>query len=443
MAKPYVPFYNVPQLQRQVTREYLQQFTPKTPRKLDVGVRLIGNYGQRINNMTYENRQQYIKIMQEQYPNVNMPELVRKIEKVKSPAYQNAIKEVTQYTRKKNLNPDDLIEIYSTAYDKPMRTHRYKKGTNIEKGKPGPKRKPGRPPLTEKEKQKREKEKERKKRQERKKKDPTVSVNAPYGRKKDGTPKQKPGRKIDDETKDKKPPVDFVDEPPKPEDIIRPQPSPDDVYEPADDRIPEQPTQPPFEPADETIPEPPQTEPYEPSDDTPDLSDIPTKDLVKEEEKPAVIILPENEDPEKELLTAIGKRANKARVATENWFRCARIEFGRNIGRLPVLIDLATRVANLDPRLLFKPRTEIDYWYHVFGWQRADELIQNLENVSGLSASSDIKGYTDNEDRNRKIRRWYAKRLRYNIREELRGTYSSTDLENEVRKRMRELGYEY
>lgn len=151
----------------------------------------------------------------------------------------------------------------------------------------------------------------------------------------------------------------------------------------------------------------------------------------------------EPKDPTSDALKTIGKRANKSRIATENWFRCARIEFGRNIGRLPQLIDLATRVANQNPEDLFKPRTEIDYWYHKFGWQRADELITNLENVSGLKVDKDIQGYKDIEDRNRQIRRWYAKRLRYNIREDLRSQYPQEELEKEVRKKMREYGYEY
>ena len=193
----------------------------------------------------------------------------------------------------------------------------------------------------------------------------------------------------------------------------------------------------------------PDEKPEEKEPELPKLEDLPLEDIVEPgkdpiEAQPLVIQTPDNEpDPDLDLEKAIGRRASKAKIATENWFRCARIEFGLNIARLPVLIDLATRVANKDPRLLFTPQTEIELWYRHYGYAKADVLIEDLEAVSGLKASTDIKGYEDIEDRNKKIRRWYAKRLRYNIREEMRDQFPQAELEKEVRKRMRELGYEY
>ena len=149
--------------------------------------------------------------------------------------------------------------------------------------------------------------------------------------------------------------------------------------------------------------------------------------------------------PEEMLRQGAAHQSRKEKIATENWFKCAKIEFGLNIARLPVLLDLAYRCADIDPDLLFQPRTEINYWYNKFGWERCDELISNLEQVSGLRASEDIKGYDSVERRNQKIRRYYANKLRYNIREELKAAgWSDAELRRkEVARIMREKGYEY
>lgn len=156
-------------------------------------------------------------------------------------------------------------------------------------------------------------------------------------------------------------------------------------------------------------------------------------------------IPPMPENPDDLIRESLTHRAPKGKIATENWFRCARIEFGLNVGRLPVLLDLAQRVADENPKLLFDPRTEINLWYNVWGWQRADDLISNLEAVSGLSANDDKFGHQSNDERNQKIRRFYAKRLRFRVREQVSNEMGlkGRDLENEVRKRMREFGYEY
>ena len=153
----------------------------------------------------------------------------------------------------------------------------------------------------------------------------------------------------------------------------------------------------------------------------------------------------QNLPPLEYIKQAYTHKSDKNKIATENWFKCARIEFSLNIPRYPVLIELAHRVAEEDPNLLFQPRTEINLWYNIWGWGRADELISNLEAVSGLRADDDIQAYEDDKERNRKIRRWYANRLRYNLRQDLigQGWTDRKKRDKELAKLMRQRGYEY
>ena len=332
---------------------------------------------------------------------------------------------------------------------------------------------------------------------------------APYGRKKDGTPKQKPGRKA--KTKAEKEldkgvdavvdayPPGFVDEPKLREDLeeatkgindwIESLPDVDIDYGPLKPLTPKE--------VAELMDESP--EKIEELAKNPPSPGTPPKDVVKDalEERNKKPITPEeimkdknltprekrlileklesDEELDPEFLDWLEKKlrrrvrplppnfdeqnlppldyikqaythkSDKDKVATENWFKCARIEFSLNIPRYPVLIELAHRVADEDPNLLFQPRTEINLWYNIWGWGRADELISNLESVSGLRADNDIEAYENEAERNQKIRRWYANRLRYNLRQDLieQGWTDRKERDKKLAELMREKGYEY
>lgn len=461
-------------IQKQMNRILQQQYRGEKQRKaassLTEALRKHGKEG--FSKFNAQDRQRFVKEIESTYGKREL----KKALGTDFGTYVNDLVTLTQgkfeskYQGKIKDKDFEAQEILSRGYERILTPRKYDR--------------PGRPPLTPVEKAKRDREKEKKEQKEkekalrkRKKKDPTVDETAPYGRKEDGTPREKPGRKTDEERKlrekekqrqeeikeliENRPlPDEFTEPEIKKPEIPEPEapeygPNPDDYkIDPEDfkpihgpeeyERKPEDFIDPTEEFKPEGEPEPEEKEP-----ELPKLEDIPLEDLIEPgkepiEAQPLVIQTPEQEsDPDLDLEKAIGRRASKSRIATENWFRCARIEFGLNIARLPVLIDLATRVANKDPRLLFTPQTEIELWYRHYGYAKADVLIDDLEAVSGLKASTDIQGYEDIEDRNRKIRRWYAKRLRYNIREELKEVYGKEELEKEVRKRMRELGYEY
>lgn len=182
--------------------------------------------------------------------------------------------------------------------------------------------------------------------------------------------------------------------------------------------------------------EPPQFDPIEP------LPTLETVFTIEKEEKEIMGQIEEPNDPDQELLREITKRVNKGRVATENWFRCCRIEFGANLQDFPMLIDLAQRVENMDPRLLWKPRTEVDLWYHKWGASRAKDLIRNLEQVSGLKRNDNMQP-EDNKSA-RRVVRYYAKRTLERVKKQLMmDGYTGDDLGLEIVRRMQEYGYEY
>ena len=84
--------------------------------------------------------------------------------------------------------------------------------------------------------------------------------------------------------------------------------------------------------------------------------------------------------------------------------------------------------------MLLQARTEINYWYHEFGWARCDELISNLEAVSGLKADDDkYKNYT-NDERNAFITKYYQKRRDY-AQSQAKQQISPEVLKNIVRRK--------
>ena len=320
---------------------------------------------------------------------------------------------------------------------------------------------------------------------------------APYGRKKDGTPKQKPGRKPKTKRErdieaaveiviGKFPPgvvdieeleediekgveawIDWApDSPITPQELVeildnspekidafannppKPGQTPKEVYEEREKERKEKPITPEDIEKAKTLTPREKKMILEKLESGEDLDDD-FIDWLERKLRRRIKPLPNFDDlnysPEDWIKRAYAHSTNKDKVATENWFKCARIEFGLNVPRLPVLIELAKRVADEDPNLLFEPRTEINLWYNVWGWQRADDLISNLESVSGLRADESIKAYEDVDERNEKIRRYYANRLRYNLRQDLidQGWTDRKERDKKLAQMMRERGYKY
>ena len=87
-------------------------------------------------------------------------------------------------------------------------------------------------------------------------------------------------------------------------------------------------------------------------------------------------------------------------VRLENWFVAAFREFGDNEKYFPMLIDLASRIADEQGYgVLFEDECGINVWYYVYGDsdERVEELISNLESVSGLARSENLL-FEDDED---------------------------------------------
>lgn len=87
-------------------------------------------------------------------------------------------------------------------------------------------------------------------------------------------------------------------------------------------------------------------------------------------------------------------------VRLENWFTAAIREFGDNQKYFPMLIDLASRIADEQGYgVLFEDECGINVWYNVYGDsdERVEELISNLESVSGLARNENLL-FEDDED---------------------------------------------
>lgn len=83
------------------------------------------------------------------------------------------------------------------------------------------------------------------------------------------------------------------------------------------------------------------------------------------------------------------KRTPKYKVRFEAWFKAARIEFGGGSSKnYPVLMELATRIAQSNYKDLFEIDTEIKVWYQNWGNDddRIVELIERLEANTGEMA---------------------------------------------------------
>lgn len=167
---------------------------------------------------------------------------------------------------------------------------------------------------------------------------------------------------------------------------------------------------------------------------------------IEDKDNPYFYDMPEQESqqPDMDALLAIKRHSKKYRVGTENWFRCARIEFSNNYGDYFVLVDLAKRVSKVKPEALWQPHTEISYWYHVYGPTRCSELIRDLENESGLSANWDLqRNYKNVSEEEKREMRIYGNQVRPMIRKVLAQKYSGQELNKKVRDEMRRMGYEY
>ena len=96
---------------------------------------------------------------------------------------------------------------------------------------------------------------------------------------------------------------------------------------------------------------------------------------------------PEIDDLNKALEKGLRRQLPHIGIRVENWFKCAADEF-KDDKYLPVLYDLADRVANLKGYdALFETNTEINKWYHNENIKtRIKDLISALESNSGLKA---------------------------------------------------------
>lgn len=109
------------------------------------------------------------------------------------------------------------------------------------------------------------------------------------------------------------------------------------------------------------------------------------------------------------------KRTPRYKVRFEAWFKAARLEFSGGGKSYPVLMELATRIAEQDYSLLFETDTEIKVWYQNWGNSddRIRELIERLEANSGMEADWSLLDKKDNNAekevyQNEEIQKWVA-----------------------------------